>query len=200
MDGVDRERMRRRSFKERLGFKVMGCCGTTWGFGSTTMSVGGDDDVDVEEQEQQQERVEARDSGHNPDPHCVNPAPVSSGMNLAAALAAERHFRAAQEPEEGNNNGGPASNGTGNTGIRSPGTPLRVSLLRLLEEADGGGAEEKEEGKGGAEMGSDSMCCVCMGRKKVVPLPYLMIINYYDDDGGEWVIHTNGDGDDTSRS
>ncbi|XVF87800.1 hypothetical protein PTKIN_Ptkin18bG0150100 [Pterospermum kingtungense] len=170
MDGVDGDRMRRRSFKERLGFKVMGCCGTTWGFGSTTVSVREDDDVvevDEEEQEQQQlERVEATDiSGHNPDPGCVNPAPVSSGMNLAAALAAERHLRAAQEPE-GGNEVGPTSNGINRS---SPATPLRVSLMRLLE-------EDMEEGKGGGggggvgvavgEMGNDSMCCVCMGRKK----------------------------------
>ncbi|XVF27964.1 hypothetical protein REPUB_Repub14bG0154500 [Reevesia pubescens] len=167
MDGVDRER-RRRSFKERLGFKVMGCCGSTWGFGSTTVSVRDDDEdeVDEQEQQQQQQRVEATNSGHNPDPGCVNPAPVSPGMNLASALAAERHFREAQEPDQGgNNNMGPTSN----VGLRSPGTPLKVSLMRLLEEADGGVGveeEEREARKGGVEMGSDSMCCVCMGRKK----------------------------------
>ncbi|XP_039070017.1 LON peptidase N-terminal domain and RING finger protein 2-like isoform X2 [Hibiscus syriacus] len=140
MDGVDRERRRWRSFKERLGFKVMGCCGTTWGFGSMNTSVrdgDGDGVVEVEE------RV---DPSRNPDPGCINPAPVSSGMNLAEALAAERHFRAAPEPERDS------------AGIKSPGTPLRVSLMRLLEE------EEVEES--GTEMGSDSMCCVCMGRKK----------------------------------
>ncbi|OMO76882.1 Zinc finger, RING-type [Corchorus capsularis] len=161
MDGVDRER-RRRSFKERLGFKVIGCCGATWGLGSTNMSVRDDDDeVDVEEEaEQQQERAEATNSGHNPDPGCVYPSPVSSGMNLAAALAAERHFRAAQEPEGG---GGNMTRHASNAGLRSPGTPLRVSLMRLLEEAEGGEAEEE---KGGVETGNDSVCCVCMGRKK----------------------------------
>ncbi|KAG8494370.1 hypothetical protein CXB51_012084 [Gossypium anomalum] len=138
MDGVDRERRRWRSFKERLGFKVMGCCGTAWGFGSTEMSVTDDGVVGAEG------RV---DPGHNPDPGCINPAPVSSGMNLAEALAAERHFRAV-----------PAREG-GDVGIRAPGTPIRVSLMRLLE-------EEEEEGKGGAQIGNDSMCCVCMGRKK----------------------------------
>ncbi|XP_022714428.1 uncharacterized protein LOC111274039 [Durio zibethinus] len=163
MDGVDRER-RRRSFKERLGFKVMGCCGTTWGFGSTTMSVRDDDEVEVEEQEQQQEQVETTTSGHNPNPGCINPVPVSSGMNLASALAAERHFRAAQEPERGNVRS-PTSTRTGNVGIRSPGTPVRVSLVKLLEEAEGGGGEEEKE-KSGVEIVSDSMCCVCVGRKK----------------------------------
>ncbi|KAL4332427.1 hypothetical protein GQ457_07G028040 [Hibiscus cannabinus] len=140
MDGVDRERRRWRSFKERLGFRVIGCCGTTCGFGSMTTSARDNDSVVVVE-----ERV---DPSHNPDPGCINPAPapVSSGMNLAEALAAERYFRAAPGPEGGN------------AGIRAPGTPLRVSLMKLLE-------EEEEEG-GGAEMGSDSTCCVCMGRKK----------------------------------
>lgn len=173
MDGVDHRERRRRGFKERLGFKVMGCCGSTWGFRSTTMSVREDDDDDVEveeevQEQQQQERVEATNSAQIPDPGCVNPAPapVSSGMNLAAALAAERHIRAAQEPEGGYDNVGatPRSNGTAvnQVGSRSPcpGTPLRVSLMRLLEE------EVEGEGKGGGEMGNDSMCCVCMGRKK----------------------------------
>ncbi|XVE87715.1 hypothetical protein DITRI_Ditri19aG0010000 [Diplodiscus trichospermus] len=165
MDRVDRER-RRRSFKERLGFRVMGCCGTTWGFGSTTMSVREDDEVEVEEQEQQQERIEGTNSSHYLDPGCVNPASVSSGMNLAAALAAERQFREAQEAD-GGNAGRSTRNGTGDVGNRTPGTPLRVSLMRLLEEADGGGVEEEEEEeKEGMETGSESMCCVCMGRKK----------------------------------
>ncbi|KAE8714888.1 Ethylene-forming enzyme [Hibiscus syriacus] len=134
--GVDKER-RRRSFKERLGFKVMGCCcGSNWGFGSTTMNLRDEDELETEEQVR------------NPDPGCVNPALVSSGMNLAAALAAERHFRASHEPQG------------------SPGTPLRVSLMRLLEEAE---EEEKEKEKGrSVEIGSDSTCCVCMGRKKGV--------------------------------
>ncbi|MBA0623412.1 hypothetical protein Godav_008880, partial [Gossypium davidsonii] len=56
------------------------------------------------------------------------------------ALAAERHFRAV-----------PAREG-GDVGIRAPGTPIRVSLMRLLE-------EEEAEGKGGARIGNDSMCC-----------------------------------------
>ncbi|MBA0568914.1 hypothetical protein Golob_006380 [Gossypium lobatum] len=139
-------RRRRRSFKERLGFKVMGCCGgSKWGFGSTTMSLRDEDEAEIEEEE---ERVAAADPG------CVSPAPVPTGMNLAAALAAERHYRAS---------GSPTSNVGGG---RTPGTPLRVSLMRLLEEADGGGGEEEEEKGGRMEMGSDRICCVCMGRKK----------------------------------
>ncbi|GMI72697.1 hypothetical protein like AT4G03965 [Hibiscus trionum] len=147
MDGVDRER--RRSFKERLGFKVIGCCGSNWGFGSTSMSFGDEDEVENEIEEPEQETV------RNPDPDCVNSGPVSLGMNLAAALAAERHLRASHEPQ-----GTPTSN----AGLRSPGTPMRVSLMRLLEEGDA--AEEEVEKGRSMEMGSDSMCCVCMGRKK----------------------------------
>ncbi|MBA0778399.1 hypothetical protein Gotri_006266, partial [Gossypium trilobum] len=98
-------RRRRRSFKERLGFKVMGCCGgSKWGFGSTTMSLRDEDEAEIEEEE---ERVAAADPG------CVNPAPVPTGMNLAAALAAERHYWAS---------GSPTSNVGGG---RTPGTPLR---------------------------------------------------------------------------
>ncbi|WCJ20136.1 RING/U-box superfamily protein [Euphorbia peplus] len=113
------------SLKERLiGFKGgFGCCGAAWGFRST-----GDD-----EQQQQQQIVETTDP---------NPSP---GMNLAAALAAERQFREANASEE------------------ARGTPTRVSLMRLLEEteAGGGGGEREREGEG-----NDSMCCVCMVRKK----------------------------------
>ncbi|GFY91704.1 RING/U-box superfamily protein [Actinidia rufa] len=53
------------------------------------------------------------------------------------------------------------------TGGTAPGTPMRVSLRRLLEETDGGDGEretgEKDE-KG--RVGSDSVCCVCMWRSK----------------------------------
>ncbi|KAK8642236.1 hypothetical protein V6N13_011590 [Hibiscus sabdariffa] len=158
MDGVDRERRRWRSFKERLGFRVMGCCGTTCGFGSMTTSARDHDSTVVVVEE----RV---DPSHNPDPDCINPAPVSSGMNLAEALAAERYFRAAPGPEGGN------------AGIRAPGTPLRVSLMKLLEE---------EEEEGGAEMGSDSTCCVCMGRKKGAA--FIPSLDYADADWFDLII------------
>ncbi|KAF9610967.1 hypothetical protein IFM89_026237 [Coptis chinensis] len=71
----------------------------------------------------------------------------TTGMNLATALAAEREFRAAQEWKAGSV--GPTS-----------ASPKRVSLIRLLEETDGDD-EEKEKG-----VGNESICCVCMGRKK----------------------------------
>ncbi|KHN03506.1 hypothetical protein glysoja_004532, partial [Glycine soja] len=109
---------RRRSFKERFGFIGMGCCGATWGFRSDALSV-------TQGEQQQQET----------DPECVGPAGLGSGMNLAAALAAERQFREGE------------------------GTPLRVSLMRLLEETEGGDAAVEA-------VGNDWVCCVCMGRKK----------------------------------
>lgn len=139
LDGVDRATTpgasRWKTLKERLGLKGIGCCGSaTWHYGSPPL-VGGDADTNedendvivVEESETRQQMTE------------VGPP----GMNLAAALAAERQFREPPPP---------------------PGTPLRVSLTRLLEE-NGEKFDVKRE-KAGEEMGSDSMCCVCMGRKK----------------------------------
>lgn len=130
MDGVDSGTRRRRSFKERFGFIGMGCCGATWGFRSDALSV-------TQGEQQQQET----------DPECVGPAGLGSGMNLAAALAAERQLRGPQEEA-----------------VRAPGTPWRVSLMRLLEETEA--EKEKEKEKEENVLGNDSVCCVCMGRKK----------------------------------
>lgn len=159
--------------KRRLGFKKMSCCGASWGFRPTTMSVReDDDDVDDVAQSQAQAQVHSTVQSHeevgraspviNPEGGCMGEAPVSPRMNLATALAAERQMRAAQDvatvavvgPTDGE------------TSEDAPGTPLRVSLLRLLEETDGVDGEmekEKEKEKG---SGSDHLCCVCMGRNK----------------------------------
>ncbi|TKY72208.1 E3 ubiquitin-protein ligase COP1 [Spatholobus suberectus] len=147
MDGVDGGTRRRRGFKERFGFIGMGCCGATWRFRSDTLSV--TQGEREREREQEQEQPPQRET--DPGPECVGPGPAGSGMNLAAALAAERQLRGPQEEA-----------------VRAPGTPWRVSLMRLLEEAEGGDAAEKEEngGGGGGVVGNDSVCCVCMGRKK----------------------------------
>ncbi|KAL3627432.1 hypothetical protein CASFOL_028795 [Castilleja foliolosa] len=161
MDGVDRT-VRRQSLKERLGLnlKGLGCCGANWGLGPTTASLGtGDDDVDEEEIGGPfSPRVvsiisAAQDSVENgPVPPCTaqshSPAAATTGMNLAAALAAERQLRAVLDSDR-------ASFG------QSPGTPARVSLMRLLEETDGYDGVMKKE-----EEGCGSVCCVCMGRKK----------------------------------
>ncbi|KAL0012227.1 hypothetical protein SO802_007335 [Lithocarpus litseifolius] len=177
MDGVDGARRRRRSLKERLGLKGMGCCGTTWVFGGTNArdnNVVVDDDDDDEEEDVVVIDVGLGQAppGQNPDPLCVSPVSSASGMNLAAALAAERHLRASHEPERVATVG-PTDTVVGTVGTTTaPGTPFRVSLMRLLEETDGGDEEttmmtekEKEREKGGVE-GNDSVCCVCMVRKK----------------------------------
>ena len=176
MDGVDRAPRRRRSFKERLGFIGMGCCGATWRFRSESTTVRHEEQEQEEEQQHTYQRQQQQQQQQQPllleanpgrDPNrlgrdCVGPTPLGSGMNLAAALAAERQLRGPQEGE-----GGRGWRGRGGS---VPGTPWRVSLMRLLEETDGGDSEvaaavAAEEEKGGA-VGNDSVCCVCMGRKK----------------------------------
>ncbi|KAJ0081620.1 hypothetical protein Patl1_09841 [Pistacia atlantica] len=176
MNGVDRIRTptRRRSLKERLGLKSMGCCGTTWSFRPNTINLSDSEDEEQHHEHQQEDeeatnQVQIIDPGQvrseiTPDRDCLDQSLIGSGMNLAAALAAERHYRAA---EGSNNTIGPSNNENGNAGSRTgtaPGTPLRVSLMRLLAESNGCDGEGKA---GGGEVGSsDTMCCVCMGRKK----------------------------------
>ncbi|XP_057962945.1 uncharacterized protein LOC131154285 [Malania oleifera] len=161
MDGVDR----RRSLKERLGLKGIGCCGASWGLGvgPSTIRVLDDDDDDDDDQVPEQEEIqEAETAGPDPDPdpgpgpYCLGRAPparTAAGMNLATALAAERHFRAVQDPD-----------GRAVEAAEGGDTPWRVSLMRLLAETDssGGAAWEREGEKGRC----DWVCCVCMGRKK----------------------------------
>ncbi|GMY36763.1 43kDa postsynaptic protein [Fagus crenata] len=166
MDGVDGTTRRRRSLKDRLRFKGIGCCGATWVFGGTT--VGDNND----EEDEEVVDVGQGPSENNPDPDCVGPVSSGSGMNLAAALAAERQFRASSNEQERDAVGPNDLNGVslGTVGT-APGTPLRVSLMRLLEETDGGDEETIENEKAGtldgvAATGNDSMCCVCMVRKK----------------------------------
>ncbi|KAG5011291.1 hypothetical protein JHK87_019806 [Glycine soja] len=141
MDGVDRAQRRRRTLKERLRFTGIGCCGATWVFRPIVREEGGG------AQAHQQQTNAAQDPNPNGSEY-VSPSPSPSGtsMNLAAALAAERQLRDGE--------------GEGRR-VVAPGTPLRVSLMRLLEETEGGDAE-----KGGGGVGNDWVCCVCMGRKK----------------------------------
>ncbi|KDP20692.1 hypothetical protein JCGZ_21163 [Jatropha curcas] len=156
MDTVDgRRRTTRMGLKERLGLRGLACCGATWGFRPTTISVRDD------EEEPREQQTEVVNTGPTPsqeisDPDCL-PIPASSGMNLAAALAAERQFR-----EASSMNG---SNGNADS-MTAPGTPLRVSLMRLLEESEVGDGEIGGGEKEGGGVGSDTVCCVCMVRKK----------------------------------
>ncbi|CAN6479169.1 unnamed protein product [Victoria cruziana] len=78
-------------------------------------------------------------------------------MNLAAALAAERHLRAAQDCEQ----------------TESGQPPFRVSLMALLEqEHEGGNGNDSNNSKkkkgtgGGEEWPGSGCCCVCMSREK----------------------------------
>lgn len=164
MDGVDRRRSGTRSLKQRLGFNC--CGGPTWSFRSTTVEEEQEDDnveeVVVVDQIQQLSFTHLTINDPDPDPVCSNPEVSDSTlnhMNLAAALAAERELRAAE--------GGNSSNGTEDFGGVAPGTPFRMSLMRLLAETDGGDAAEVGGcGGEGVKEGNDSVCCVCMVRKK----------------------------------
>ncbi|KFK30955.1 hypothetical protein AALP_AA6G049200 [Arabis alpina] len=136
MDGNDRTRRRKRTLKERLGFKRIGCCGPTWGLRLTNNN---NTRAREEEEEDETRFVSGSDQ--------LNP-----GMNLATALAAERHYR--QDP---------TATEAGNL------TPLRVSLMRLLEETAERVVVETERLTASStvnDKGNDSVCCVCMGRKK----------------------------------
>ena len=179
MDVVDGTRGRRKTLKERFGLKGMGCCGATLGFRPTAVSVRDNDDNEEEEEndneDQERQPLETINptttttatqdppEENNPGPVCSDPDPAPNppapSMNLAAALAAERQLRQSNETERS-----PARD----TGITAPGTPMRVSLMRLLEETDGRDATEMSGNRSGSwgGVGNDSVCCVCMGRKK----------------------------------
>ncbi|XP_054778534.1 uncharacterized protein LOC129286609 isoform X1 [Prosopis cineraria] len=167
-DNNDGEPRRRRSLKERLRFTGMGCCGATWGFRPTTVrDEGGGEDED--ERRQQQQRLQEQNPGQrssSADPDCLSPNPSGSGMNLAAALAAERQFRGSQEAAETGRQGVMGNNFRRGSAGAAPGTPWRVSLMRLLEESEGGEAEVTGKVTENGEGGNDTVCCVCMGRKK----------------------------------
>ncbi|KAG2331429.1 hypothetical protein Bca4012_018983 [Brassica carinata] len=134
MDGHDHTRRKKRTLKERLGFKRIGCCGPAWGLRLSY-------------------NARARDRDEPFETGLVSELDhVTGRMNLATALAAERHYQ--REP----------------TSSSGSSTPLPVSLMRLLEEtaervvADG--KETERVTASSTVKGSDSVCCVCMGRKK----------------------------------
>lgn len=144
MDGADSSTTRRRSLKERFRFTgIGGCCGATWVFRPIIRH--------EHHHNQQQQREEAREGEREAnveqqEVQVQDPDPSSSsGMNLAAALAAERQMRGTEETTGGER-----------------ATPWRVSLMKLLEETE----VESESTTTTVMEGSDSVCCVCMGRKK----------------------------------
>ncbi|XP_055805274.1 uncharacterized protein LOC129874073 [Solanum dulcamara] len=165
MDGNDRVVRRRKSLTERLGFTgSIACCGTTLCLRPASLSVMDDDDGGEESLQPPPEAAEVgRDSQQETESAnllCLGHIPTGSGMNLAAALLAERNFRSGQDTDDQGN----SSPGPNTSPLRSnedgPGTPYRMSLMRLLEETNGW--DEKEE----LGVGNDTVCCVCMGRKK----------------------------------
>ncbi|KAG2244651.1 hypothetical protein Bca4012_023384 [Brassica carinata] len=137
MSVADRTR-RKRSLRERLRFKCIACCGPTINHTNTLPSPTSRDD-EIEEQIEIQ-FVTGSDAG--------------SGMNLATALEAERYNRGDM------------------TEAAVEMTPTRVSLMRLLDETaervddEDGRETEISTASMGTLAGNDSVCCVCMGRKK----------------------------------
>lgn len=175
MDTADRM-VRRKSLSERLGLKGISCCGATWGLLMTNNITDGQEGSGGGNERE----IETIDIGQTaePVPACLDqtPATVASGMNLAAALAAERNYRAGQDNSYGNREGADSSpvrpdmeeeisNGSG-TGTNPPGTPFRVSLMKLLQETDGSDRAVEKDGVGVGGVGCDSVCCVCMVRKR----------------------------------
>ncbi|XP_055826645.1 uncharacterized protein LOC129895042 [Solanum dulcamara] len=209
MDGGDQVIRRRKSLTERLGLKGIGCCGSTWGIMPATSFNVVDDEDENDDVEVQSHHIHTPPETLSATTTCLAVGGGSSGMNLAAALAAERHFRAdydndeinihtGSRPSPNSNSGplrpvessqrnvpthdnneinlhsGPRPGSNSNSGLRpdesgSPGnmlgTPTRMSLMKLLEETEiyeGELLMEDEE----VGVGSDSVCCVCMRRKK----------------------------------
>ncbi|XP_076945712.1 uncharacterized protein LOC143616900 [Bidens hawaiensis] len=157
MDGGGRSLSRRKSLHERLGLKSIVCCGSIWGFGASAMKAEPNDDEDENDVNVDSVRQQIDAADTNDEPECTLPSPR---MNLADALAAERQFRSTSGTGDDTQ---PPLSTTETT--EEVGTPLRISLMRLLEETEKetDGQDEDDEKE---ELGRDEMCCVCMGRKK----------------------------------
>ncbi|CAN4116687.1 unnamed protein product [Withania somnifera] len=170
MDGGDRVIRRRKSLTERLGLKGIGCCGSTWGIMPTTFNVTEDDNGNHND-EVMSDHIHTLPETLSATTYLMV-GESNSRMNLAAALAAERHFRADSNDNEVSSGSGLRSGPNLNSGSlrpnegdprNVPGTPTRMSLMRLLEETEVYEGELLMEDEG---VGSDSVCCVCMRRKK----------------------------------
>ncbi|KAJ0263498.1 Uncharacterized protein HA466_0038410 [Hirschfeldia incana] len=134
MSGVDRTR-RKRTLKERLRFKCIGCCGPIRRLHHQPNNNTLHSPTTSSDDEEQTETRFAPGSGTG----------AGSGMNLATALEAERYHPAEVDM-----------------------TPTRVSLMRLLDETAERAVDDGRETEISTALatGSDSVCCVCMGRKK----------------------------------
>ena len=131
-----------KNLKQRLRFKVIGCCGSSWSYSASSMSV-------LEESHQEEEEliigVRPFPANNRRSSAYGNQIPAASGMNLAAALAAERNSRAVGPPT-----------------VAATAVPLKT-LMRLIEETDGLDLIKNGDKEGG---GGDGVCCVCMERNK----------------------------------
>ncbi|GMH26871.1 hypothetical protein Nepgr_028714 [Nepenthes gracilis] len=176
LDGVDRRRGGGwASLKQRLRLKGMACCGATRADRSSppgAFTIREDVGEERRQEPPQVDVVELREVQAPPegttDQGCEVQVPAASGMSLATALAAERQVRPVVPSTPSSIGGGDAAvygeiTGTiiGDGNLTVPGTPSSASLMRLLEESDGGDEERESAG-----VGCDSMCCVCMERTK----------------------------------
>ncbi|KAK9285501.1 hypothetical protein L1049_024695 [Liquidambar formosana] len=101
MNGGERGR-RWKALKQRLGFKAMGCCGASWSFSASNMSIR--EEAHFQEQDGEQQMLIAVSqipAGHSINPVYVGQNPAAAGMNLATALAAERNLRTVRVLEGG---------------------------------------------------------------------------------------------------
>lgn len=179
MNSVDRNWMRWKNLKQWLGFKGMariGCCGAAWSSSASTITIiqrqhREDDDFEYDDHEIHmaatgqltlQQVIDHEDHlvlHHPPRLSAASPLVAAAsnappGMNLAMALAAERNMRSACPTAED---------------VRAK------TLMRLIEETEGVDWTKKQKkkwrnvgegGEGGTGRGNDSVCCVCMDRKK----------------------------------
>lgn len=147
---------RRKTLKERLGLNGFGCCGAHLGLGHISV---------LDEESPLNEPMIPAPAETSSTNSCDLHVPVAAqptGMNLAMALAVERQFRATQDSDESLSPVDLEISGPNSGPI---GTPSRMSLMRLLHETEGEDSERENKEKV-AEVGNDSVCCVCMGRKK----------------------------------
>ncbi|KDP30811.1 hypothetical protein JCGZ_13754 [Jatropha curcas] len=147
MNGVDGIALWK-NLKQRLSFKGLGCCGSTWSPRTTIRTI-----IQEEEEEEEEEPIIRQEhvSDRNPVGNSANMAISSGMMNLRMALAAERNLR---RPNVG---------------------PVKT-LMRLIEETDGVDLRKKKRmenddfGRKDAGHGNgnenDWVCCVCMERNK----------------------------------
>ncbi|KAJ4912879.1 RING/U-box superfamily protein [Raphanus sativus] len=137
MSVADRRTRRKRTLRERLRLKCIACCGPT--LDNTTLHSPTSREDEIEDFQSEIRFVTGSGTGSG------------SGTNFAAALEAERY-----------NWGEPAVDMTSR----------RVSLMSLLDETvervddDGRETELSTASIGTLTGNDDSVCCVCMGRKK----------------------------------